>query len=507
MKGLKELSEVEKLRRKVLAELARLAFGGTLHYDVEEIFKTIVTEEGPRYRCCVHKERVVLRHRIILALGQKSGMSLDAAVEQAQRGQVASMPVVNVLPEACDECPIDKFLVTNACRNCLAHNCIASCPKKAIVVVQNRAYIDKNKCVECGLCKKSCAYGAIIEVNRPCEGACDIGAITANSERKAAIDYEKCVQCGQCKIACPFGAIADRGEIVQVIEALRGSRPVFAVLAPAFIGQFGAKIKAGQVVAGLQKLGFQDIREASFGADVVTMEEAREYVATVPGERPFMTTSCCPAFVGMVKQHLPELEGRISSTMSPMEVTAKAIKQIHPGALVVFIGPCVAKKVDGGLDRHWVDYVLTFDELEAMFIGAGVDVATLEDAGFVSAASQDGIGFACAGGVAKAVGSTLHKIAPGRTVKGHRAEGLGDCRAALLQMAAGKIDADFFEGMGCRGGCVGGPGTLADTRVAGKLLEGFAKQAACSSVAPENEVAVETAAQGGWHTQHPAENE
>jgi len=492
------LTEVEKIKRKVVAELARLTFGGTLPYDAGEIFTTVVTEEGPRYRCCVHKERAVLRRRVILALGQDPDTSLDMAIEQAQRGQVAALPVINVLPEACDECSIDKFLVTNACRNCVAHNCIASCPRKAIVVVQNRAYIDKNKCVECGLCKKSCAYGAIIEINRPCEGACNIGAINANSNRKASIDYDKCVQCGQCKVACPFGAIDDRGEVVQIIQSLRGSRPVHAVLAPAFVGQFGAKIKPGQVAAGLKKIGFAEVWEASYGADIVTLEEAKEYVASVPAERAFMTTSCCPAFVDMVKKHLPDMAEHISSTMSPMEATAKAIKQEDPGALVVFVGPCVGKKSDAKDNRNWVDYVMTFTELEAVFAGIDIDLAAMEGTDFISAGSRSGNGFACAGGVAKAVADTLQQVTPERTVKAHRAEGLSECKTALEHMKAGKVDADFFEGMACQGGCVGGPGALLDTRVGSRMVEMFAKQSNCA-VAPENSRAAAAADQGGWH--------
>ena len=140
-----QVTEVAKIRRKVLAEISRLAFQGQLKENIRKIPKIVVTEEGPRYRCCVHKERAVLKDRINMALSQKVGTALEKAVEQALDGKIADMPIITVLPEACDQCPIDKFMVTDACRNCLAHNCIASCPRKAIMVVQNRAYIDKTK--------------------------------------------------------------------------------------------------------------------------------------------------------------------------------------------------------------------------------------------------------------------------------------------------------------------------------------------------------------------------
>lgn len=488
-----QVSEVIKLRRKVLREVAKLTFDGTLQENVDEILQTVVTEEGPRYRCCVHKERAVLKHRIKLVLGQAGNLSLQEATQNALAGKSSNIPVVNVLPEACDQCPIDKFLVTNACRNCLAHNCIASCPRQAIIVVQNRAYIDKNKCVECGLCKKSCVYGAIIEVNRPCEGACDIGAIKANSARSAVIDYEKCVQCGWCKIACPFGAISDRGSIVQIIQKIKSDSRVYALLAPAFFGQFGPKVKPGQIVSAIKKAGFYDVREASFGADIVTIEEGKEFIARVPSERNFMTTSCCPAFVGMVEKHLPQFVDNISSTVSPMVAAATVIKSEDPEAVIVFVGPCVAKKVEADKHKDIVDFAVTFGELAALLAGAGFYVANLESEadGFQTIASQTGNGFACAGGVVKAVASYVKDIAPNCELKAHRSEGLSSCKTALQQIKAGKIDANFFEGMACQGGCVGGPGILADVRVSAKLLEAFAKSAIVDSPQKSSQVSAE----------------
>ena len=282
-----QVTEVTKIRRKVLSELARFAYDGTLKENINSIVYSVVTEDGPRYRCCVHKERAVLKDRINLALSQPIFTPLEEAAQNALEGNRADTPVITIMPEACDQCPIDKFLVTDACRNCMAHNCIASCPRKAIMVVQNRAYIDKTKCVECGLCKQSCQYGAIIEISRPCERACDLGAIKADQKRKAAIDYQKCVQCGSCKVNCPFGAISDQSAIVQVIQEIKSNKKVYAMLAPAFIGQFGPKVNPGQVMNALKQLGFDEVQEVSFGADIVTIEETKEFIETVPKERAF----------------------------------------------------------------------------------------------------------------------------------------------------------------------------------------------------------------------------
>lgn len=494
-----QVTEVVKLRRKVLTEIARMTFADNLPEKVNDILNTVVTEDGPRYRCCIHKERAVLQERIKLALSQPANLQLDAAAKKAVGGGTADMPVIQVIPTACDQCPIDKFIITNACRNCLAHHCISSCPKKAIMVVQNRAYIDKSKCVECGLCKKACPYGAIIEVNRPCEGACALKAITAGSDRRAQIDYDKCVQCGGCKTACPFGAIADRSEIVQLIQALQSNKKVVAIMAPAFIGQFGAKVQAGQVMSALQTIGFAEIYEASYGADIVTIEETAEFLASVPTERPFMTTSCCPAYVSMVEKHLPDIAGTVSSTVSPMIATGRVIKEQDPAAVTVFIGPCIAKKAEAARYPGAIDFTVTFEELACVMVGAGINITAIAETDYKTTASVTGNDFARAGGVAQAVIRHAEALQAGSAVKTHRAEGLSNCRTALLQMKAGRLDANFFEGMSCAGGCVGGPGILTNPRVTGKLVENYAAAAEYKTAA-DNDEAVATINKGGhWH--------
>lgn len=496
-----QVSEVAKICRKVLAEVSRHAFSGQLRENMAEILSTVVTEDGPRYRCCVHKERAVLKDRINLALSQPVGTHIIQAADDALAGRTADMPLMNVLPEACDRCPIDKFLVTDACRNCVAHNCIASCPKKAILVVQNQAFIDKSKCVECGLCKKSCPYGAIIEISRPCERACELNAITAGSDRRAVIDYTKCVECGSCKVACPFGAIVERSEIVQLIQKLKSPARVYALLAPAFIGQFGPKVKPEQIIAALAQLGFHQVNEVAFGADIVALEEAKEFIGSVPEEKPFLTTSCCPAFVSLIEKHLPELKDNISTTVSPMVAQAKIIKSEDPDAIIVFIGPCLAKKTEARRYQGIVDFVLTFEELGSMLMGADINLAEVEAAASNIEASSDGIGFAKAGGVTNAVAQILQQTASDVELKPCRADGLAECKALFQKLKQGGLDANFVEGMACTGGCVGGPGALADQRVTNKLVELYAGTAPVAT-APENEKAVSKAEKGDWHRPH-----
>lgn len=496
-----QVSEVAKICRKVLAEVSRHAFSGNLKENIGEILATVVTEDGPRYRCCVHKERAVLKDRINLALSQPIGTHIIQAADDALAGRTADMPLMNVLPEACDRCPIDKFLVTDACRNCVAHSCIASCPKKAILVVQNQAFIDKSKCVECGLCKKSCPYGAIIEISRPCERACELSAITAGSDRRAVIDYSKCVECGSCKVACPFGAIVERSEIVQLIQKLKAPERVYALLAPAFIGQFGPKVKPEQVIAALIKLGFHQVKEVAFGADIVALEEAKEFISSVPDEKTFLTTSCCPAFVSLIEKHLPEIKDNISTTVSPMVAQAKLIKAEDPAAVVVFIGPCLAKKSEARRYPELVDFVLTFEELGSMMMGADINLAEVAAEPSDSEASGAGIGFARAGGVTNAVAQILQQTAPEVPLKSCRADGLAECKDLFQKLKQGGLDANFIEGMACTGGCVGGPGVLADQRVTTKLVELYAGTASVTA-ASQNEKAVDKAENGEWHRSH-----
>jgi [FeFe] hydrogenase (group B1/B3) len=483
-----QVTEVAKIRRNVLSEISRLTYEGTLQEKINDIPQTVVAEGGIRYRCCVHKERAVLKERIKLALSQPLDIDMTVAVEQALAGESSDTPIVNVMPEACDSCPIDKFIVTDACRNCVAHNCINSCPKNAIMVVQNRAYIDKSKCVECGMCKRSCQYGAILEISRPCERACEVQAIHAGNDRKAVIDKTKCVNCGACKIACPFGAISDRSMIVQVIQKMQTNK-VVAMLAPAFIGQFGLKLRTGQVIEAIKQLGFAEVYEVSLGADIVAVEESNEFITT-KDQQAFLTTSCCPAFADMVVKHLPAMADNVSTTVSPMVATGKVIKKQDSAAIVVFIGPCIAKKGEGLRNKEFIDYVLTFEEVAAMMVGKGINVAEVQDSAYTSMGSQDGNSFAKAGGVVQAVLGTIRTIAPEVDVRAQRAEGLGNCKRSLLQIKAGKINANFFEGMACLGGCVGGPATLTDLRVATKLVENYAA-ASLAKVSPDNKKAMD----------------
>ena len=116
------------------------------------------------------------------------------------------------------------------------------------------------------------------------------------------IDYDKCVSCGMCLVNCPFGAIADKSQIFQTIQAIKSDVPVYAIVAPAVAGQFGALLTSGKLQDAFRQLGFAGVHEVAVGADLCTLEEAKEFLEDVPEKQPFMATSCCPAWSSMAKK-------------------------------------------------------------------------------------------------------------------------------------------------------------------------------------------------------------
>ncbi len=469
-----QVTEVSKIRRKIYTAIARWTAQGQLVERINDLPDDLIKEFEIRYRCCEHKEKAILKERIRIALGLsptevKTHATLAQMAEVALSHQHDSTHVVEMIEAACDRCPIDKIVVTDACRNCVAHHCLNSCPKNAIVITQNRAYIDRNRCVNCGLCAKSCRYHAIVQITRPCEQACVVDAISPTDNGSATIDYSRCVSCGACINACPFGSVADDSQIIPIVQMLKQSgRPVVALMAPSFVGQFGPKVPPASIVAGLRQLGFADVVEVAKGAEMVAKAEAEEYQERMAAGQPFMTSSCCPSFVNLIEKHYEQLSPMISHTPSPMAVIAHNIKQDNPNALTVFIGPCVAKKAEA-IRVGGVDAVLTFEELACFFDAADLDLASLATADDLHDAGADGRGFAKAGGVAQAVMNALGDKAT--QVKLAKGDGLSEAQQLLKTAAKGCLAATLVEGMACQGGCIAGPGTIVDKRMAERALD------------------------------------
>ena len=439
-------TKVQNLKYKVLREVARQAFKGELLEKVTDIPKMIVPGSEPTMRCCVYKERAILTERVKIAMG----------------GNSSNPNVIEVIDIACDECPIGGYEVTNACRGCIAHRCEDVCRFGAISFDHNqKAHIDKNKCVGCGRCSKVCPYSAITNNKRPCENSCKIKAISMSKTKVASIDNNKCISCGACVYQCPFGAIMDKSFILNVIDLIKKSNnnkkyKVYAVVAPSISSQF-TYAKLGQVVSGIKKLGFFHVVEAALGADMVAYAESKEL-----SEKGFLTSSCCPAFVEYIEKQFPELSKHVSHNISPAATISKYIKETTPDAKVIFIGPCTAKKMEFQKEevRPYIDSVITFEELQALFDSRDIDITELDE-DVLNNASYYGRIFARSGGLADAVKQGLkeHNL-ESFEYNPISCDGIEECRSALLKASKNILQNNFIEGMVCSGGCIGGAGCL-----------------------------------------------
>ncbi|MBQ7064944.1 MAG: 4Fe-4S dicluster domain-containing protein [Firmicutes bacterium] len=438
---------IVELKHEILREICSLAWEDRLTAEeVEKIPYRISPGPKPQYRCCIYKEREIVRGRIRLAMGQ------------SPEPDHPTKNVVAVIPAACDDCPIQDYYVTDICRFCLGKSCLNSCKFGAITPGDTRMRIDPNKCKSCGMCASACPYGAIIHQERPCKKACPVGAISYDEAGICKIDEAKCIHCGHCIHDCPFGAIGSKIYCVDVIRAIREGKRVVAMCAPATEGQFGNRIGMASIRKALKQLGFADMVEVGLGGDMTAAFEAQEWIEARKEGR-IMTTSCCPAFISMLHHHFPKIyEENKSSTVSPMVAVSRYLKYQDPDCVTVFIGPCIAKKGEtlNELITDSADYALTYGEIVAMMDSRGITPEPIDET--YQEASIFGKKFAGSGGVAGAVLEVMKEL--GEDTEGIRlltCAGGDECKKAMLLLKAGKLDVDFVEGMICPGGCVGGP--------------------------------------------------
>jgi len=438
---------IVELKHFVLREVCTLAWEDRLTAEeTEKIVYEVSPGPKPQYRCCVYKEREILRGRIRLAMGQNP-----------EPGKT-SRNVVAVIPAACDDCPIQDYFVSDICRFCLGKACLNACRFGAISPGDSKMKIDSSKCKSCGLCAKSCPYGAIIHQERPCKKACPVNAISYDEGGVCVIDENRCIHCGHCIHNCPFGAIGSKIYAVDVIRAIRSGKRVIAMCAPATEGQFGKDIGMAAIRQALKKLGFADMVEVGLGGDMTAASEAAEWIEAKKEGRQ-MTTSCCPAFISMLRHHFPQIyENNKSATVSPMVAVSRYLKSRDPDCVTVFIGPCIAKKGEtlSEFIKDSADYALTYGEIVAMLDSRGVAIEPVEED--YQEASLFGKRFAGTGGVAAAVMEVMEEM--GEDTSGIRlmtCAGGEECKKAMMLLKAGKLEADFVEGMICPGGCVGGP--------------------------------------------------
>ena len=468
------------IKREILIRIAKLQLEGKLSDGVHYIARQMFPRDQEPIRCCIFHDRELCRQRVIARLGfsledYDDEKPLAEYAKTALAREKPTEPMLTVLHDACNACVRAHYLVTSACQACLARPCMMNCAKKAITIEGHRANINPDLCVNCGLCMQNCPYHAIIKVPVPCEEACPVGAISKNDKGKEQIDYSKCIFCGACMRECPFGAMMDKGQLVDVIRHIMEGKKVVAMYAPALAAQF--RSAPGQLEGALKKAGFYKSIEVALGADTTASKEAEEFEERMERGDILMTTSCCPAYVRAVRIHVPALAHCISDTRSPMHYTAEFAKKEEPDCVTVFIGPCLAKRKEG-VDDEFVDYVLSAEELGALFVAKDIDVEKCEAMPMEHPATKSGRYFAHSGGVANAVRVRLKNpgILRETVIDGLDKNGMKRLNAYGKSVEAGKAaDANLVEVMACQGGCIAGPSVISNQKIAEMQLKKYAE--------------------------------
>lgn len=464
---MKLLNDADLIKIQILEKIISAFLAGNLEERVNYIPIELRPKDLEPSRCCVYKDRAILRYRIMAALGFGIEDEVDETVPLgnfAGNALTRNSPATNILSVldiACSGCIESRYFVTQACRGCLARPCHANCPRDAISIHEGHASIDHEKCINCGKCLQVCPYHAIIRIPIPCEEACPTGAISRQPNGKQVINFKTCISCGKCVNVCPFGAVLERSHIIDALKAVANKKTVVAMVAPSIIGQFSGSLH--QVADALQQIGFSSMKEVAFGAEETTQHETAEFFARITGGDRLMTSSCCPAYTEAVERHVPELKPFLSTALSPMKYAAQQVKQENADAITVFIGPCIAKKKEAQADQN-VDFVLTFEELYAWFSACAIDVGKLSGIDIGREAEGYARGYATSCGVSTAIlQSLIDQKGQASAVKLQSQFINGLDRKAINQLklyAQGKLSGNFLEVMSCEGGCVGGPCTI-----------------------------------------------
>ena len=428
------------------------------------------------YRCCVYKERAIIKDRTIAGLGfpieeDDETVSLSDYAKQALERTQITEKNLTVLQTACKGCSTNRIYVTDLCQGCVARPCQSTCKFGAISIVNGRSVIDDTKCKKCQMCVSACPYKAIVKISVPCEDSCPVGAIKKDETGFASIDYDKCINCGRCTAACPFGAVHERSQIIDILKAIKSDKKVIAMIAPSIIGQFPGNIY--QLKTAIINSGFDDVYEVAQGADITANTEAKEFVERIEENRNnFMTTSCCAGYNQLIKKHLPEIKPFVSDTKTPLFYTAEIVKKEHPDAITVFVSPCVAKRAEG-FENPNVDFVMNYEELGALFVAKKIQILDLDEGKFTVEASKQARNFGYSGGVAESVKKSLSNE---DAVKPCIINGLNKDSIKQLKKYATSGECEgcnLVEVMCCDGGCIGGNATINNQKTAKKLIDNF----------------------------------
>ncbi len=469
--------ETKRLKREVLVRLVK-AF---LSEDFAENTRLIPYAMRPKYsevpfRCCVYKERGILRARTLAGLGfsieddDETTLLSEYAKKALERPKPDPHPLT-VVESACHSCQASRVYVTDLCQDCVARPCMNTCRFGAISHVNGKSIINPEKCKKCGMCISACPYGAIIKTVVPCENACPVGAIAKDEHGFARLDREKCISCGKCVSACPFGAVHAKSQIIDILRHIREGKEVIALVAPAVFGNLPCKPE--QIKDALLKIGYKYVYEVAQGADITATTEAKDFKERLAAGAPFMTTSCCAGYNELVKKHLPEIKPYISDAHTPLYYVAEIAKKEHPDAITVFISPCFAKRREV-LDNPNVNYLMNIEELGATLVAMGIDMEACEEKEFAYQSSKEAREFALTGGVAKSVQAAWTGEAG--AIKPVIINGLDKSAIRDLRMYAknGNCPAgNLIEIMCCQGGCIAGNACMSPLKEAAQKISDY----------------------------------
>ncbi len=352
-------------------------------------------------------------------------------------------------------------------------------------------------------CKVDCA---VEEGKAKCQSVCPMDAIMKDPiTNDKWIDDDKCVTCGQCITVCENHNFMDIPQFLPLASLLK-EETVMAIVAPAIAGQFGKDVTLDQLREALVRVGFTDMLEVAMAADVLSYKEAMEFNHHVKSKDDFMITSCCcPVWVTLLKRVYNDLIPDFSPSVSPMIAMGRIIKHLTPEAKVVFIGPCVAKKAEAREEdlKGTIDYVLTFQELQLIFEALDIKPDQLEGIPAVDYAATGGRLYARSGGVSEAVYDIVDQMFPEKRdlFESKYVSGVKECRAILEQLERGETRASFIEGMGCVGGCVGGPKANIDPEQ-GRIAANEVAYDSAIKIPVNSEVLEETLQQLGIKDKH-----
>ncbi len=470
-------SQAIHLKKEILIRLVKAFFSENFPQNA----RLIPYDMRPKgsevpYRCCIYKERAILKDRCIAGLGfaieedDETRLLSDYAQKALER-EIPQNDPLTVLDAACKGCVPSRVYVTNLCQGCVARPCQSTCKFGAISIVDGKSVIDGTKCKNCKMCISACPYNAIVKLVVPCEDACPVGAIAKDENGHAKIDFDICINCGKCIDACPFAAVHEKSQIIDILRRIKEGKKVIAMIAPSIVGQFPGSIY--QLKSAIKKAGFYDVYEVAQGADITSLNEAKEFAERMERGEKFMTTSCCAGYNQLIKKHMPEIKPYVSTTKTPLFYTAELVKNKVPDSITVFVSPCVAKRTEG-MENPNIDFVMNYEELGALFVGRKIEILSCEEEKFDKESSKQGRNFGVTGGVAKAVQDASDKQ---DSIKPCIISGLNkDSIKQLKKMAKDGCNSDgcnLVEVMCCEGGCVRGNATINNSRSAYKVLNEF----------------------------------